>query len=143
MIYHIQVRNSLGDFKTFFITAEDHTKLFRRVLSTYGVTKDNVEILEEYEETPDWGYKLSKSNVVQKSDEDKELLLKANQMFSDASRKSEPYKSEAYKKYKYSSIVDIDSSVDIIPLLKSYKKVKVYWELGEKRGQHKYYAFVK
>ena len=142
MIYNCQVRNSLGETKTFFLTADNYSQLYRRIASTYRIAKYDVEILEEYEETSDWKYKLVKSNIAHISDEDKELNKKASDLYSNASRKSEPYKSEAMKKYKY-DVVPIEKIDDIVPLLKSYKKVKVYWELGEKRGQHKYYAFVK
>ena len=142
MIYLVEVLNDYGEKKQFYITADDRTKLYRRISSTYGILRDRVEILAEYEETSDWGYKLSKSHKELESDEDTKNKQKANELYRGASRKCEPYKSEAKNKYKF-DVVDISSVDDIIPLLKKYKKVKVYWELGEKRGQHKYYAFVK
>ena len=142
MIYSVNIINEFGDEKQFYITAENEDKLYRRVFNTYGVAKIGVQILAVYRETPNWGYELVKSFVDEESKEDKEISKKANDLYKNASRKCEPYKSEAIKKYKY-NVVDISSAEDIIPLLSEYKKVKVYWELGEKRGQHNYYAFVK
>ena len=143
MIYNIQIRNEFNDDKRFFLTADNHSQLYKRVLSTYGITKDKVEILEEYEETPDWGYRLIKSNIEHLTDNDKENIKKAKEIFANNSRKCEPYKSDAFKKYKYKDIIYIDGEKDLIPLLEKYSKVKVYWELTDKRGVHRYYAFVK
>lgn len=141
MIYSVEILNDYGEKKQFYITADDPQKLYRRIASTYGILKDRVEILAEYEETDDWGYKLKKSHKEIVSEEETKNKQKANELYRKASRKCEPYKSEAKKKYGF-NVVNIASVEDIIPLLKEYKKVKVYWELGEKRGEHKYYAFV-
>ncbi len=143
MIYHFNIRNEYNEDKAFFLSADNHSQLFRRILSTYGITKDKVEILEEYEETSDWGYKLVKSSIAHLSDKDKEIKKQAKEIFAKNSRKCEPYKSEAIAKYKYKDAVNISGEKDLIPLLKKYKKVKVYWELTEQRGVHQYYALVK
>ena len=143
MIYSISIRNEYNEDKQFFISAEDISKMYKRVLSTYGTTKDKIEILEEYEETPDWGVKLVKSNVSHLSSVDKDNIKKAKEIFFNSSRKCEPYKSDAFKKYKYKDIIYIDSEKDVVPLVKKYNKVKVYWELTDTRGVHQYYAFVK
>lgn len=142
MIYSVQILNDYGEKKQFYMTADDHAKLYRRIASTYGIEKGRVEIIAEYEETDDWGYKLKKSHKDIVSEEEKKFSQKANELYRNASRKCEPYKSEAIKKYGYKTI-DISSVDEVISLLKEYKKVKVYWELGERRGEHKYYAFVK
>ena len=143
MIYSFTIKNDYDELKQFYLTADDKNKLYRRILSTYGVTKDRVEILEEFEETPDWGYKLHKSNIAHLTDEDKELIKQARIIFANNSRKCEPYKSEYIKRYKYKEAINIENEKDLIPLLQQYKKVKVYWELTDKRGVHQYYALVK
>lgn len=139
MIYSFNIKTDNGE-KQFYLTADNHQKLYRRILSTYGVTKDQVEIIEEFVEDG-YSYKLVKSYVTDQID--KNLLKEANSLYKNASRRCEPYKTEYFNKYKYSEIINVETVKDIAKLLETYKKVKVYWELGEKRGQHNYYAFVK
>jgi hypothetical protein len=143
MIYSFNIITDERTTKQFYMTADNHNQLYKRILNTYGITKDNVTILEEYEETDDWKYKLVKSNITQVSDSDKKKSDKANELFKKASRRSDKAKSEYFKKYQFKEIVNIKTPEDLIPLIESYKKIKVYWEPGEKRGQHNYYAMVK
>ena len=142
MIYNVQVKNSYGANKTFFMSADSKQKLYKRIMHSYSIPKEEVEILEEYEDTPDWGYKLKKSYIKHLSEDTKNLTSTANQLFSKAKRLSDPNKTKKVEKYNY-NIIDIDTEANIVPLLEKYNTVKVYWDLGEKRGSHKYYALVK
>ena len=141
MIYSFNIRTENGE-KLFYLTEENQKKLFKRILSTYGVSKEDVEILEEYEEDG-WGIKLKKSYIDKKEKIEPEFMIKASKMYKDAGRKDDHQKEEYKKKHKYSNIIELESAKDLAPLLKEYKKVKVFWALGEKRGIHNYYAFVK
>lgn len=142
MIYSISIRNEFNEDKQFFLTAEDHSKLYKRILSTYGISRDRVEILEEYEETPDWGIKLVKSNISHLSNKDKDNLKRALNIFNDNHCKDEPYKSKTIARCNY-KVIDIENEKDIVPLLDKYKEIKVYYEHTDKRGIYKYYALVK
>ena len=53
MIYSISIRNELNEDKQFYITANNISDMYKRVLSQYGIQKDRIELLEEYEETAD------------------------------------------------------------------------------------------
>lgn len=144
MIYNCAVRNEFNEEKTFFMTAKGLSDLYRRILSTYRIPRDKVEILEEYEETPDYGIKLVKSYISHLTEDDKIQKLKAKELFDDAKRRCEPYKTEYMIKHNYIKAIDIKDEKDLIPLLEKYKHIKVYWETSkEKRGEHQYYAFVK
>lgn len=142
MIYRIRLRNDYNEEKDFFLTAEDHSKLYKRVLSTYGIPKNKVEILEEYKESDDWGYKLIKSNISHLTADDMARRNRALEIFNDNRCKDEPHKTNALER-GYKIIEDINDENDILPLLDKYKKIKVYWEHTEKRGKHRYYALVK
>lgn len=143
MIYYFNLKNDLNELKSFYLTADNHSQLYKRIMRTYGIPKDRVEILEEYEETEDYNYRLYKSNIKHLTDKDKELAKKAREIFANSTRKCEPYKSDYIKKYNYKDVININSEGDLIPLLNNYKKIKVYWELTDKRGVHQYYALVK
>jgi len=144
LIYNCSVRNDFNEDRTFFITAKSHSDLYRRIMSAYRISKDKVEILEEYEETSDYGYKLVKSNISHLTNEDKELALKAKELFSNSKRRCEPYKTDYMQRHNYIEAINIDNEKDLIPLIEKYKKIKVYWETSKvKRGDRQYYAFVK
>ena len=81
MIYNCSIRNEFNEDKTFFMTAKSHSDLYRRILSTYRIPKDKVEILEEYEETSDYGYRLVKSNISHLTNKDKEFAAKAKELY--------------------------------------------------------------
>ena len=148
MIYKYTIRNNYNEDKTHYLSADSLNQLYKRLLTTYGITKDHVVVLEEYEETDDWGYKLKKSYVKIEPDkqEDKiineELLDKANKVFSKNTRMTEPWKSD-YKERHNVREVSIINVNDVYGLMEKYKFVKVYWEPGEKRGVHRYFALVK
>ena len=148
MIYKYTIRNNYNEDKTHYLSADSLNQLYKRLLTTYGITKDHVVVLEEYEETDDWGYKLKKSYVKIEPDkqEDKiineELLDKANKVFSKNTRMTEPWKSD-YKERHNVREVSITNVNDVYGLMEKYKFVKVYWEPGEKRGVHRYFALVK
>lgn len=142
MIYSFSVRNEFNEEKQFYLTAEDKNKFYRRVLSTYGITKENINILEEFEETDDWGYRLVKSNISHLSDEDKNKAKLALDIFNDNHCKDEPHKTKTIKRCGF-DVIDINNEKDIIPLLNKYKTIKVYWEHTDKRGVKKYYVLVK
>ena len=148
MIYKYTIRNNYNEDKTHYLSADSLNQLYKRLLTTYGITKDHVVVLEEYEETDDWGYKLKKSYVKIEPDkqEDKiineERLDKANKVFSKNTRMTEPWKSD-YKERHNVREVSIINVNDVYGLMEKYKFVKVYWEPGEKRGVHRYFALVK
>ena len=144
MIYSINIRNNFNEDKQMYLTAENHTKLYRRVLTSYGIPKDRVEILEEFEETPDYGYKLVKSNIAHLTDNDKKVAQKAKELFANNKRRCEPYKTDYMIRHNYIKAINIKDEKDLIPLLNEFKNIKVYWETSkEKRGDRQYYAFVK
>ena len=93
MIYSFNVRNEFGDEKQMYLTADNHNQLYRRILSTYGVSKDNVELLAEYKETEDYGYELVKS-YTELVTADKDIVKKAKKILAEQSRRSEPLKSD-------------------------------------------------
>ena len=141
MIYSFNLTNDYNEQKQFYLTADNLNQLYRRILSTYGMTKDRVELIAEYEETADYKYKLIKSY----SDEDEvdnDIKKKAKELFSNSKRMSEPRKSEYIKKHKMTEI-SISTEKDLYSLIHKYKMIKVKWDLGEKRGQHSYYALVR
>ena len=153
LIYRFTIRNSYNEDKEFYLTADTPSQLYKRILNTYGITKDNVSLLEEYEETSDWSYKLKKSHVkVTSTPKDKdsskvttlnnEVLEKAKKIFSKNSRMTEPWKSDYKERHKVRE-VPVSGVNDVYGLVEKYKFVKVYWEPGEKRGVHKYFALVK
>lgn len=148
MIYRFTIRNSFNENKALYLSADSVNQLYKRLLTTYGITKENVTILEEYEETDDWGYKLKKSYVKMESDKDDEptidedLLEKATKIFSKNTRMTEPWKSD-YKERHNVREVSVTNANDVYGLMEKYKFVKVYWEPGEKRGVHRYFALVK
>ena len=144
MIYNCSIRNEFNEDKTFFMTAKSHSDLYRRILATYRIPKDKVEILEEYEETSDYGYRLVKSNISHLTNEDKEFASKAKELYINAKRRCEPYKTDYMKRHNYIDAIDIDNEKDLIPLINKYKNIKVYWETSKtKRGDRQYYAFVR
>lgn len=138
MIYKIQIRNDYNEFKQMFLTANSKSELARRTFAQYHITKDRLEILEEYDDN----LNLIKSHVNHLNDIDKDLLQKSKELFYNSVRKCEPYKSEYMQRHKMSAI-DINTSEDVFKLLKKYKNVRVCWELTDKRGQHKHYALVR
>lgn len=144
MIFNCRIRNDFNEDKTFFLTADNHSQLYKRIMSTYQIPKDRVEILEEYIETPDWGYKLHKSYISHLTNEDISLAKKAKELFAANKRRCEPYKTDYMQRHNYLKAIDINNEKDLIPLLKEFKNIKVYWETSkEKRGSRQYYAFVK
>ena len=80
--------------------------------------------------------------IIYNLNDDKVLYEKAKELFTSAGRKVDPDKTNYAKKYSFSE-VRIENEKDLYPLIQKYKKIKVYWEQGEKRGQHSYYALVK
>ena len=137
MIFNILIRNESNDFKNIMLTAQNTRDLYRRVLSQYGIVKECVEILEEYDENNN--YKLIKTYKNNYKQDDLEYVKKAREMYYNGTRKGEPFKTKTAERCRY-SIVDISSYQDVVPLLKKYSRVEVHWEPTEKRGEHKYYA---
>ena len=140
MIYNFNIRNEFGEDKNFYLTADNTSQLYKRILSTYGTTKENVIILEEYKETDDYGYTLIKSHIG--TPEDKEKYKKAKQIFAKNARMSEPWKSDYISRHKVKE-VSIEDEKGLYDLIDNYKFIKVYWKHGKKRGVHKYFALVK
>ena len=140
MIYNFNIRNEFGDDKNFYLSADNLNQLYRRILSQYGTTKENVIILEEYKETDSYGYELVKSHIG--TPEDKAKYKKAKEIFAKNARMSEPWKSDYKQRHKVTEI-PIEDEKGLYELIDKYKFIKVYWDLGEKRGVHKYFALVK
>lgn len=128
-----------GTNNIFYLSADTKSQLYKRVFDMYRVAKEDIEILAEYKETANWGVKLEREYT---KDVDNNLLSKASTLFKKSIRRSEPSKTEYIKKYKF-QIKDVETPEDLIPILKTYKKVKIYWDLTEKRGVHSYYALYK
>ena len=84
---------------------------------------------------------MVKSYIEHLSKNDKENIKKAKELFFNSTRKCEPYKSKAIKKYK--DIIYIVDEKDVIPLVEKYNEVSVHWEPSETRGTHTYYALVR
>ena len=141
MIYSFNLINDYNEQKQFYLTADNLNQLYRRILSTYGMTKDSVELIAEYEETAEYKYKLVKS-YSDKDEVDNDIKKKAKELFLTSKRMSEPRKSEYIKKHKMTE-VHIVNEKDLYSLISKYKTIKVKWDLGEKRGQHNYYALVR
>lgn len=144
MIYMFNILNDRGEQKKFYFTADSDNELYRRILRTYGVSKDRVTILEKLEETED-GYKKSKdtTNVQPKmSKKEQKIIDKSNELYHKAPRRCGEAKTDYMNKYGLSEI-PIGSVNDLYDIVGKYKKVKVYWETTENRGEHKYYALVK
>ena len=141
MIYSISIRNEFNEDKQFYISANNISDMYKRILTQFGITKDKIELLEEYEETSDWGIKLVKSHIDHLSKEDKTNIKKAKELFFNSTRKCEPYKSKAIK--KYGNVVYIKDEKDVIPLVEKYKEISIHWEPTETRGVRNYYALVR
>lgn len=138
MIYHFSILNDENVTKDFYLTADTPNQLYRRALSTYGVTKDKITLIAEYKETGTIDCKLNRTFTnVEKVDSAQ--LEKARKIFAKQRGLKEPFKTEYKEKYNFSEC-DIENVNDLLPLLDKYKKVKVYWEPTDKRGQHKLFA---
>lgn len=144
MIYKFSVKDDNNNDKIFYLTADNLSQLYRRILSTYRIMREDVKLLAEYEETDDDGYKLKKSyeSNVNKSDFGDKIVAKADKIYSKRRRLAGKGKLEYMKKNSFSE-VGINTIEDLYPLIKKYKRVKVYFETGEKRGTKRYYALVK
>lgn len=141
MIYKFALKVDTGKENEFFLTAENLNALYRRILSTYGITKDKVVLLEEYKEVGTSGVVFVKSHV-KKDEVDKEIIKKAKELIANKKRKPEPFKSEY--KAKHSMIeFPVTKESDLYDLLAKYSTVRVCWEPTEKRGEHTMYALVK
>lgn len=145
MIYEFKVANS-GNVKTMLLTADTLGAFYRRIADMYGLTKDEVSLVAEYEETENFGYRLKKSYVKTDKKKDKKLIDKAVLLFKQGDDRSkrlvEPRKSDYIKRHKFNSC-PISTADDVYELLIKYKTVKVYWENGIKRGTHSYFAVYK
>ena len=144
MIYKFSVKDSNDKDKIFYLTADNLNQFYRRSINTYQITKDDITLLAEYEETDDYKYKLKKSYeaVEEKVEVDDKIKSKAEKIFSKQRKLSGDSKSD-YKQRMNFSEVSIEKLEDLYPLLKKYKKVKVYFEPGEKRGEKKLYSLVR
>lgn len=146
MIYEFKVANSNGNVKTMLLTADTLGAFYRRIAEMYGLAKDEVSLVAEYEETENFGYKLKKSYVKTTKKKDKKLIDKAVLLFKQGDDRSkrlvEPRKSDYIKRHNFKSC-PISTADDVYELLTKYKTVKVYWENGDKRGSHKYFAVYK
>lgn len=136
MIYDFTILNSRGEHKQFYITADDDKSFYRRIFDTYGALPEQVNIRKLYKETEDYYYKEVTKKKVDKN------LDKATEAYNKASKKRGKKKEEYIKKYNFSE-TKITSINDVSSLMEVYKKVKVYWQPGKKRGTKEYYALVK
>ncbi len=157
MIYEFQVFNN-KKVKTMLLSADSKSAFFRRIAEMYGLTKEEIILIREYDETDNFGYTLHKSYVEEapkkSAKKDTKKITKTTNKFitnalqefkrgDDRSRRMvEPRKSDYIKRHKMKSF-PISSADDVAELMSKYKVVKVYWENGEKRGQHTLYAVVK
>lgn len=146
MIYEFKVVNSNGKPKDMFLTADSVNAFYRRAIEMYSLCRDEIILVAEYEEVPNFGYKLKKSFVKIEKKKDKKVLDKALTVFKQANDRSkrmvEPRKSDYIERHKFSSC-PISTVDDVADLMSKYKTVKVYWENGTKRGEHALYACYK
>lgn len=153
MIYEFQVSTN-KKVKTMLLSADTKSAFFRRIAEMYGLTKEEIILIREYDETENFGYTLHKSYIEEAPKKGVKKTTKATNKFitnalqefkrgDDRSRRMvEPRKSDYIKRHKMKSF-PVSSADDVAELMSKYKVVKVYWENGEKRGQHALYAVVK
>lgn len=123
-----------------YLSAENINQLYKRIATQYGFSKDRVTVVAEYS-TEGENITLVKQYKDLKTYSDK-VRNKTDEVYSKLTRRCEPYKTEYINKYSFKEI-PITSKEDLYPLVRDYKKVKVYFETGEKRGTKKLYALVK
>lgn len=152
MIYEFQVSTN-KKVKTMLLTADSKSTFFRRIAEMYGLTKEEIMLTREYSETENFGYKLHKSYVKEVSKGTKkstkinnQLVTKALQEFKEGDERSkrmvEPRKTDYITRHKMKWQY-ISSADDVAELMNKYKVVKVYWENGDRRGEHKKYCVYK
>lgn len=146
MIYEFKVVNDKGKPIDMFLTADNEKAFYRRAIEMYSICRDEIILVAEYDEAPNFGYKLKKSYVKTEKKKDKKVLDKALTLFKQADDRSkrmvEPRKSDYIKRHNFKSC-PISTAEDVAELLSKYKTVKVYWENGEKRGSHALYCVYK
>lgn len=143
MVYKFSYLRDDNKEKTMYLSADTEAQLYRRALSTYGITKDNIKILAEYAPTKDLNsIKLKKEHKTSSTSCNKKDKDKVDLIYSKLTRRCGQAKIDYIAKYSFME-VPINSKDDLYPLVKKYKRVKVYYEPGEKRGTKKLYALVK
>ena len=125
-----------------YLSAESETHLYRRALSIYGITNEHIKILATYEEGEDLDTVKLVETTEKPPKRDKKLYDKVDLIYSKLTRRTGQAKIDYIKKYSFKEI-PINEKSDLLPLVKKYKKVKVYFETGEKRGTKRLYALVK
>lgn len=141
MIYKFYIKNDDNINKLFYLTADTQSQLIRRIASTYGVAKDKITILAEYETDGD-SYKLKKSYETKVPKKDQKIIDNASKIFGKSRKLTGDSKIDYIKRMNFTEI-DVQNETDLYPLLKKYKKVKVYFESTDKRGVYRYYALCK
>jgi len=140
MIYNILIRNYTdGIQRQFYLSAESQEAVIKRACYTYNVIPEQITVVEYYKDLNQFEYDPVPIKVVSKQIS---INDKASEMFYGAIRKRGKKKLDYINKYNFSEI-KISSPDDLAKLIGKYKQVKCYWESGDTRGEHQYYALYK
>ena len=106
------------------------------------ITKDKIKILSEYKPSDNLNSITLVKNHEEANTYSQKVKDKVDQIYSKLTRRCGQHKIDYINKYSFTEI-PIESKNDLYPLVSKYKRVKVYFEPGDKRGTKKLYALVK
>ena len=141
MVYKFSIINSNNKEKILYLSADSKSRLYQLALHMYGILKEDIRILAEYEEVGDDQVKLL-HDYTKAAGYSEKVVKKASEIFQKQIQRSGQYKQEYIKKYNFSE-QEISGVEDLYPLVNQYKKVKVYWERLVPRGPKRLYALYK
>lgn len=176
MIYKINIKtkeNKDKGGKNFYLTADSHSQLYRRVRMQYGVDPTNVEILEEISEdsidvntvkNSAIGKKTVNQDVLEKLEKQKKKAARvkkkvqkeevveekidtteADKLIADAYKITDAQKERLVNSYQ---VIDLDQKADmpkqIAEKLKlPHKKVKLYLTKNKESNKYEYILLFK
>ena len=142
MVYKFSYLRDNNKEAIMYLSADNENQLYRRASSTYAIAKDRIRILAEYESGEDLNLITLVKNHEEATAYSHVVKDKVDQIYSKLTRRTGQAKIDYINKYSFKE-VPITCKTDLFPLVSKYKKVKVYFEPGEKRGTKKLYALVK
>ena len=142
MVYKFSYLRDNNKESIIYLSADNENQLYRRALSTYGITKDRIKILSEYKPNNDLNSITLVKNHEKANTYSQKVKDKVDQIYSKLTRRCGQHKIDYINRYSFTEI-PIESKNDLYPLVSKYKRVKVYFEPGDKRGTKKLYALVK
>lgn len=142
MVYKFSYLRDNNKEAIMYLSADNENQLYRRASSTYAIAKDRIKILAEYESGEDLNLITLVKNHEEATVYSQAIKDKVDQIYSKLTRRTGQAKIDYINKYSFKE-VPIESKSDLFPLVSKYKRVKVYFEPGEKRGTKKLYALVK